>query len=167
MTNIVQFNAIEPHLMETHLIISQVLDADSILVQNKFNKKEKEIRLYGLDAPENKVNRKLKEDEKKTHIAGEFLVQLGVMATNYVLTIAPPGTNISLITETKYYYDYYNRQLAYIILPDGTCLNETLISEGYAKAMSEYYCSNLAKYQELNFLAKQSGKGLYALSTHF
>lgn len=162
-----QFDAIAPYLIETHFKIIKVLDGDSIMVQSILTKVEREIRLYGLDAPENKRNRKLVEDEKRSRLAGEFLIQLGRKSTDYVLSVAPHGTNITLITEEMYFYDHYNRQLAYIILPDGTCLNELLIIEGYAKAMSEYYCSNLAKYQQLNFSAKQNGKGLYAFTQHF
>jgi micrococcal nuclease len=162
-----QFDAIAPYLTETHFKITKVLDGDSFIVQNIFSKKQKEIRLYGLDAPENKRNRKLLEDEKKARVAGEFLIQLGMKATAFALTIAPPETNITLITEEKYFFDFYKRQLAYIILPDGSCLNEILIEEGYAKSMSEYYCSNLAKYQQLNFAAMQSGKGLYAFVSNF
>lgn len=161
------FDAIAPYLIETHFKITKVLDGDSIMVLSILTKVEREIRLYGLDAPENKRNRKLVEDEKRSRLAGEFLLQLGRKSTDYVLSVAPPGTNITLITEEKYFYDHYNRQLAYIILPDGTCLNELLIIEGYAKAMSEYYCSNLAKYQQLNFSAMQNGKGLYAFTQHF
>lgn len=162
-----QFDAIAPYLVETHFKIVQVLDGDSFIVQNNFSKKEKEIRLYGLDAPENKKNRKLMEDEKKTRVAGEFLILLGKKSTDFVLRIAPPGTNITLITEEKYFFDFYKRQLAYIILHDGSCLNEILITEGFAKPMNEYYCSNLAKYQQLNFLAKQSERGLYAFTSAF
>ena len=162
-----QFDAIAPYLVETHFKIAQVLDGDSLIVQNIFSKKEKEIRLYGLDAPENKRNRKLIEDEKKARVAGQFLIQLGRKSTEFVLSIAPPGTNITIITEEKYFFDFYKRQLAYIILPDGKCLNEILITEGYAKPMNEYYCSNLTKYQILNFKAKQLGKGLYALTSIF
>ena len=162
-----QFDAIAPYLIETHCKITRVLDGDSFMVQNIFSKDEKEIRLYGLDAPENKRNRKLIEDEKKARVAGEFLIQLGRKSTDFVLTIAPPGTNITLITEEKYFFDFYRRQLAYIILPDGSCLNEILVTEGYAKALGEYYCSNLAKYQELNFAAMQSARGLYAFTASF
>ena len=162
-----QFDAIAPYLIETHFKIVQVLDGDSLMVKNIISKEEKEIRLYGLDAPENKRNRKLIEDEKKARVAGEFLMQLGRKSTDFVLSVAPPGTNITLITEEKYFFDFYKRQLAYIILPDGSCLNEILIIQGYAKAMGEYYCSNLAKYQQLNFLAKQSAKGLYAFTATF
>ena len=126
-----------------------------------------EIRLYGLDAPENKRNRKHYEDEKKSRLAGEFLIQLGKRSTDFVLSLIPPGINITTVTEEKYFYDFYNRQLAHLILPNGSCLNEILVREGYAKTMSEYYCSNLKKCQELNFLAMHSGKGLYAFTSNF
>ena len=102
-----QFDAIAPYSIETHCKITRVLDGDSFMVQNIFSKDEKEIRLYGLDAPENKRNRKLIEDEKKARVAGEFLIQLGRKSTDFVLTIAPPGTNITLITEEKYFFDFY------------------------------------------------------------
>lgn len=161
------FNAIAPYFVETHYKISLILDGDSIMVQNIFSKKEKEIRLYGLDAPENKRNRKHYEDEKKSRLAAEFLIQLGKRSTDFVLSLIPPGINITIVTEEKYFYDYYNRQLAHLILPNGSCLNEILVREGYAKTMSEYYCSNLKKYQELNFLAMHSGKRLYAFTSNF
>ena len=167
MGKLMQFYAIAPYLMESNLKITKVLDGDSFIVQSIISKVEKEIRLYGLDAPENKRNRKLIEDEKKTRVAGEFLIQLGRKSTDFVLTIAPPGTSITLITEEKYFFDFYKRQLAYIILPDGSCLNEILVTEGYAKALGEYYCSNLAKYQQLNFLAKQKSRGLYAFTSQY
>jgi micrococcal nuclease len=77
-----------------------------------------------LDAAEIKRNRKQHEDEKKSKLVGEFLIHLGRRSTDVVLSNIPTGTNVTLITEEKYFYDYYNRQLAYIILPDGICLNE-------------------------------------------
>lgn len=57
-------------------------------------------------------NRKLKEDEKITKIAGEFLIQLGSKSTEFVLSIAPPGTNITLITEKKYFFDIYKNPIS-------------------------------------------------------
>ncbi len=162
-----QYRANASNIIETHLIISQVLDGDSIKVISIFNKIEKEIRLYGLDAPETKMNRKLKEDEKKTQVAGKFLIQLGILSLKYILTLAPPETKITIITENENFYDFYGRQLAYVILPDGTCLNEILVREGYAKAFNEYACAELAHYQELNFAAMQEGRGLYKFAKKF
>ena len=107
-----QIDAKEPILLETNFTIAQVLDGDSLIVEHSFTREKKEIRLYGLDAPETKRNRKLMEDEKKTRLAGVFLIKLGLKATAFLLTVAPPGTNVTLITEEKYYYDFYKRQLA-------------------------------------------------------
>lgn len=61
--------AYAPFLVETHLQITEVLDGDSVKVSSMFKKNEKEIRLYGIDAPENKVCRKLREDEKENTVS--------------------------------------------------------------------------------------------------
>jgi micrococcal nuclease len=156
-----QYTANAPNKIETHLKVSQVLDGDSIKVVSIFSKKEKEIRLYGLDAPEVKNCRKLREVEKKSQIAGELLIMLGKISTQFVLKYAPPGTNVTIITENANQKDFYGRQLAYLILPSGECLNEILIREGYAKTENEYYCSKLKEFQELNFIAMKSKFGLY------
>ena len=162
-----QYSAYTTEIIETHLKITKILDGDSIIVSSIFGKDEKEIRLYGLDAPEIKNNRKLKEDEKKTQMAGNFLIQLGRQSLNFILKVAPPETKVTIVTEKNNFNDFYGRQLAYVILPDGSCLNEILLSEGYAKAMNEYYCSEMEKYQKLNFSAMQAGKGLYSLCKKF
>lgn len=162
-----QFEVNAPILMETHLKISKVVDGDSIKVTSIFNTNEKEIRLYGIDAPEIKICRKLRDDEKKVHLAGEFMMFLAQLSTRYLLSVAPPGTKVTLITEQDNRLDIYKRQLAYVILPDGSCLNELMLSEGYARAASEYYCSKLADFQILNFAAMQAGQGLYACTPNF
>lgn len=159
--------AIATVLTETHLQITEVLDGDSIKVSSMFKKHEKEIRLYGIDAPENKLCRKLREEEQKTQLAGEFILHLGQLATKFVLKVAPPGTKVTLITEQNNFFDFYKRQLAYVILPDGSCLNEILIREGYARPEKEYFCEKLPEYQQLNFKAKQKKMGLYSLINRF
>jgi hypothetical protein len=118
-----QFDAIAPYLIETHCKITRVLDGDSFMVQNIFSKDEKEIRLYGLDAPENKRNRKLIEDEKKARVAGEFLIQLGRKSTDFVLTIAPPGTNITLITVSHMFPRALKKPRKLLIYKALTCVS--------------------------------------------
>ena len=105
-----QYNAKAPYLVETHWQIDEVKDGDSIIISNLFTHLRKEIRLYGLDAPEVKYNRKMKEDEQKTHLAAQFLIQLGLEALHYVLSVAPPKTIVTIITEQDNFYDYWNRQ---------------------------------------------------------
>ncbi|MGB4815881.1 MAG: thermonuclease family protein, partial [Ferruginibacter sp.] len=63
--------------------------------------------------------------------------------------------------------DLYGRTLAYVLLPDGSCLNETLIRAGYAKPYSKYYCKALSTYQVINFEAKQEKRGLYSVVNSF
>lgn len=162
-----QFEAYAPILTETHLTITEVLDGDSIKVSSIFKKNEREIRLYGIDAPENRMCRKLRDDEKKTQLAGNFILYLGQLSTRFLLSVAPPGTKVTLLTEEGNFYDYYKRQLAYLILPDGRCLNEILLHEGYARVEAEYFCKRLQEYAQLNFAAKQSQSGLYSLIDRF
>lgn len=142
-------------------IVEEVLDGDSLKVKQEFTQERREIRLYGLDAPEVHLSRKMREDEAKTGIPASLLLQYGLMSLDYVLQVCPPGTRITLLTELDNRTDFWLRDLAYIILPTGECLNELLINKGFAKASHSYYCSMLAEYQQLNFLAKQNKAGIY------
>ena len=142
-------------------IVEEVLDGDSLKVKQEFTQERREIRLYGLDAPEVHFSRKMREDEAKTGIPASLLLQYGLMSLDYVLQVCPPVTRITLLTELDNRTDFWLRDLAYVILPTGECLNELLISNGFAKASHSYYCSMLAEYQQLNFLAKQYKAGIY------
>ena len=142
-------------------IVEEVLDGDSLKVKQEFTQERREIRLYGLDAPEVSFSRKMREDEAKSGIPASLLLQYGLMSLDYVLQVCPPGTRITLLTELDNRIDFWLRDLAYVILPNGECLNELLISNGFAKASQSYYCSMLAEYQQLNFQAKQNKAGIY------
>ena len=156
-----QNNAKAPILVQTHLTITDVLDGDSIKVVSLFNKNEFEIRLYGIDCPENKYNRKMVEDEKKLHTPAQFLLGLGQQAHKFVLSVAPVGTSVTLQIEKGNELDHYKRHLAYVFLPDGSCLNEIIVANGYARATGEYYCAELPKYQALQLNAMQKRLGIY------
>ncbi|MFN3021977.1 thermonuclease family protein [Chryseobacterium sp. TY3] len=147
--------------IETHLIIERILDGDTLIVRQEFGQISQEIRLYGIDAPEVRISRKMKDDEAKSHVPAAMLLQFGLMSLDYVLSLASVGTRITLLTEPKNSVDFWKRQLAYIILPNGKCLNEELIKNGYAKASHDYYCEKLASYQSMNFEAKQQKRGIY------
>ncbi len=162
-----QYNAKAPYIVETHWQIDEVLDGDSIIISNLFTRLRKEIRLYGLDAPEVKYNRKMKEDEQKTRLAAQFLIQLGLEALHYVLEVAPPKTVVTIITEQDNFYDYWNRQLGYVILPGGECLNDLLLINGFAKVTDKYFCSKLADYQLLNREAQLNELGIYSQVKRF
>ena len=162
-----QYNVKAPYLVETHWQIEEVLDGDSIIIKNKFKNKRKVIRLYGLDAPEIKLNSKIKSDEKKSHIPAELLIKLGFDALHYVLQVAPPKTSITIITELDNYYDRWNRQLAYVILPNNKCLNDLLLENGYAKVIQQYKCSRMAEFKAINEKAKIRKLGMYRVIRDF
>ena len=162
-----QYNAKAPFIVETHWQIEEVIDGDSIIISHLFSQLQKRIRLYGLDAPEVHINRKMIEEEQKSHLAAHFLRQFGFMSLEYVLSVAPPKTNVTIITETNNYYDYWKRQLAYVILPGGECLNDLLLINGYAKATSQYYCSRIGEFLDFNRQAQLDNKGIYSFVNKF
>jgi len=162
-----QYNAKAPYIVETHWQIEEVLDGDSIIICHRFTQMKKEIRLYGLDAPEVKINRKMKEDEEKSSLPAQLLLQFGLQSLHFVLAVAPPKTIVTIITEWVNPYDFWNRQLAYVILPGGECLNELLLINGFAKVSDKYFCSKLADYQLLNREAQLNELGIYSQVKRF
>lgn len=148
-------------------IVEEVLDGDSLKVKQEFTQERREIRLYGLDAPEVHFSRKMREDEAKTGIPASLLLQYGLMSLNYVLQVCPPGTRITLLTELDNRSDFWLRDLAYVILPNGDCLNELLLVNGWANPSQNYYCTQLPYFQYICFQAQKQKKGIYSFIEHF
>lgn len=162
-----KYNEVHYSRILTHHKIVRVIDGDSIIVQDIGSKKEFEVRLNGIDAPEIKKCAKLLQDERETHLAGGLLMQLGRLSLNYLIELAPPETVCTISIEHANSTDLYGRTLAYIILPNGRTINEMMIEEGYAKPYNRYYCSQLVNYQSLNNLARVGEKGLYSIVQGF
>ena len=160
-------NVKEQTIIKTHLKVAKVVDGDGIIVTNLFNKQEEEIRLLGIDAPELRRCRKLNQDERETHVAGQLLMEFGRMSHKFLLTLAPPETNITIAMENANQTDTYGRTLAYVFLPDGRCLNELMITNGYARTFDLIYCTELNKYQTLNSIARNKKLGLYSIVERF
>ena len=161
--NTKNYNEIKGTIIKTHQIAVEILDADTIVFEDLFTKAQTEVRLYGLDAPENKLNRKIKMDEQISRLPAQLLVEMGQKATDFVLEKLPPGTQCTLISERKNIVDIYGRSLAYIIMPSGACLNEVIVEEGFAKVTENYPCEKLSLYYYKSFKAKQMKKGLYQI----
>ena len=148
-------------------ILVKAVDGDGVILKNIFDNSEEEIRFLGIDAPEIKPCKKLIQDERETHMAGQLLMMLGRQSFNFLIELIPPGTKLAVKTESKESSDIYGRTLAYVYLPDGRCVNEIMIAEGYAKPYSRFYCSELTNYQILNMKAKNEKKGLYGVVESF
>lgn len=84
-----QYNEKAPYRVETHYKIDAVIDADSIYVVQEFTRLRKEIRLYGLDSPEVHINRKMKQDEEKSHISAALLLQYGLKNRDFFCRLHP------------------------------------------------------------------------------
>lgn len=154
--------AYAPQIIKPFQTITKVVDGDGLFVVDMFGKNETEVRFLGIDAPEIRRSKKLKQDERETHLPGELLLELGQASKSFLSLIAIPGMMITLLMEKQHNFDQYGRTLAYALLDDGSCLNEIMIREGYAKPYSRYYCNALPIYQVINFEAKQQKKGLYS-----
>jgi micrococcal nuclease len=151
----------------THLKVTNIVDGDGFFVKNYLTNEEFEVRLLGIDAPEIKKCPKLIQDERETHIPGALLMQLGYISFKYLLSKIEIGSNITLVQEPKNLKDKYNRTLAYAYLSDGTCINEMMIENGYAKPYNKFFCSELGNYQKLANQARKNKKGLYKIIKKF
>ena len=53
-----------------------------------------------------------------------MLMELGQASQQFLSVLAPVGTSITLLMGKEHSYEVYGRTLAYVLLPDGSCLNE-------------------------------------------
>jgi micrococcal nuclease len=107
------------------------------------------IRLWGVDTPETKDPR-----------TGPMY--FGKEASDFATKLAL-GKQVTIYLEKeKNSRDKYRRLLAYIQLPDGTFLNEVLLSEGYAYADLRFKHGLYNKYKQLESVARSQKKGLWA-----
>ena len=156
-----------PFLIRNFHFLSTAVDGDGLILKNILNNSEEEIRFLGIDAPEIKPCKKLIQDERETHMAGQLLMMLGRQSFNFLIELIPPGTKLIVKTESKNYLDIYGRTLAYVYMPDGRCVNEIMVAEGYAKPYSRFYCRELTNYQILNMKAKNEKRGLYSVVDNY
>ena len=157
-----QLNAKETTITKSLLKIVKFVDGDGIILEDIVSKKEFEVRLYGIDAPEINYCKKIKKDEIELQVPAALLIKLGHLSFNFLKDQVNLGDYCTLVQEQNNLVDKYGRHLGYLILNDGRVLNEIMIKEGYAKPYSEVFCEMLPMYQEWNLLAKNSKKGLYS-----
>ncbi|HEX8277786.1 MAG TPA: thermonuclease family protein, partial [Segetibacter sp.] len=136
--------------------VLSVIDGDGFRGTHFISNEVVEFRLYGIDAPEIKVCKKLKQDEKELHLPGSLLIQLGGISAAFFRSTITVDSLVHIKQERLNKEDIYGRKLCYAYKQDGSCINELLIAEGYAKQYSNIYCNELPKYQLLNTLAKQN-----------
>lgn len=162
-----QLNAKETTIIKSLLKIVKFVDGDGIILEDIVSKKEFEVRLYGIDAPEINYCKKMKKDEIELQVPAALIIKLGYLSFNFLKDQANLGDVCTLVQEQNNSVDKYGRLLGYLILKDGRVLNEIMIKEGYAKPYNEVFCEMLPMYQEWNLQAKNSSKGLYSIVNKF
>ena len=162
-----QLNAKETTIIKSLLKIVKFVDGDGIILEDIVSKKEFEVRLYGIDAPEINYCKKIKKDEIELQVPAALLIKLGYLSFNFLKDQVNLGDVCTLVQEQNNLVDKYGRILGYLILKDGRVLNEIMIKEGYAKPYNEVFCEMLPMYQEWNLQAKNSSKGLYSIVNKF
>jgi micrococcal nuclease len=154
-------SAKEQTIIRTGFEVVKIVDGDGLIVRNIFDKKEEEVRLYGIDAPETKRGDKLKQDERELHIPGSFLLTLGYKSFDFLRNRIKPGRKVTLIQESSNLTDKYGRTLAYVLLSNGKSINELMLENGFAKPYDKVYCEKLPIYQAISLRAKSRKKGLF------
>jgi micrococcal nuclease len=129
--------------------VMKVIDGDTLDINLPDGKyKTTRIRLIGVDTPETK-----KPNTPVMYYGPEASEFTRTHAIGKQVTVL-----LDTVTKTR---DRYGRLLAYTKLPDGTILNEILISEGYGYADSRFKHSFSNKYNQLQNQAKSAKRGLW------
>jgi endonuclease YncB( thermonuclease family) len=128
--------------------VINVVDGDTLDIDAPDGRSEHtRIRLLGIDAPE------------KTTASGAmyFASEATVFAKKAAL-----GKQVEIyLDQTNNTRGKYGRLLAYVKLPEGRFLNETLLNEGFAYADLRFRHSFYNKYKQLESRARSGQKGLW------
>jgi micrococcal nuclease len=130
------------------LTVVNVVDGDTLDINvpdGKFDMTR--IRLLGVDTPETKH-------------PGTGPMYFGREAADFT-TQSTLGKKVTVYLEAARTRGYYGRLLAYVQLPDGSMLNEVLLTEGLAYADLRFDHSFYHKYEQLQAVARSGKKGLW------
>ena len=81
------------------LKIKKFVDGDGIIAEDFITKREFEIRLYGIDAPEMSYCNKIKRDEKELQMPAALLIKLGYLSFNFLKNQVDLGEVCTLVQE--------------------------------------------------------------------
>ncbi len=125
---------------ETHRV-RQVIDGDTITVSGIGT-----VRLIGVDAPEKTGG--YRESEPYGDAATRYLKGL---IEGKLVTLEYDGDR----------KDQYNRTLAYVLLEDGTCVNEEIIRAGWAETYRRFEYWRKPAFQAAEREARAARRGIW------
>ncbi len=136
--------------------VVRVIDGDTIEIDIPDPREDRPVtrlRLWGVDCPE-----LAKADQPAEPFADEAAALTRSLADGQV---------ILLRLESHRTRGEYGRLLAHVDLPDGSSLNEALLSGGYAEADDRWPHSLLGRYAQLQRTACRQSVGLWSgLASH-
>lgn len=124
--------------------VASVSDGDTLRVKNPEGGKNIAVRVWGIDAPENKG----RQWEKQA-----YSEESGDMARS----LMPVGSPVTLQTKHK---DRYKRTVAVVYLQNGKLLQEELLKAGLAWVYPQY-CKNCDNWKALEAQARKEKRGLW------
>jgi len=130
----------------------KVVDGDTITVAKDGDPKVT-VRLLGIDTPE-------------TVHPNKDVECFGQEASSYLKTLLSDDTVLLQYDESQGMTDKYGRELAYIYKEDGTFVNRSMVSEGYAYEYTyniPYYYQGVFQKEERD--AREAERGLWSPST--
>jgi micrococcal nuclease len=127
--------------------VIEVIDGDTLEVV--VGRQQQRVRLLGIDTPE-------------TVHPTRPVECFGPEASAELARLAPPGTELRLERDTEL-RDRYGRLLAYATLPDGTFVNEALLSAGFATTLHiDPNGAHRARLATAEAAARTTGAGLWS-----
>lgn len=131
--------------------VLRVIDGDTIEIElpdARHDRPVTRIRFWGVDCPET-----AKSDRSAEPYANE--------AAELTRSLAADQT-VTLSLESHRTRGLFGRVLAHVELPDGTSLNEALLSAGLAVADDRWSHSRLGRYAQLERAAKRQRLGIWS-----
>ena len=118
------------------------------------------VRLVGVDAPENHYDDKAFRSARAWRIPVGEVVAAGAEAAAFVRELLPRGAAVEIEAAGRG-VDDYGRVLAYVYGPDGGCVNDALLREGYAQAYRREDFSRRGEFLLLEDEARNGKRGFW------
>lgn len=139
---------------ETRGRVSWIFDGDTIEVVDLGR-----VRLLGIDSPEAKASDRDRFYRERFGISPRRLRATAREALRFNIATAK-GKTVTLVFDEER-RDKHGRLLAYVILPDGRCLNQVLIEQGLATVYRKFSFARKKDFLATETQARQEGRGLW------
>lgn len=135
-------------------VVTRVIDGDTLEVDARDGDgRYTRVRLWGVDTPEMARRDPPRPAEPYAQAASEWTRRLAF------------GQTVRLTLEPHRLRGTYGRLLAFVELPDGTLLNESLLMAGLARADGRWSHRHLKRFEQLEEGAREAGVGLWTGSS--